>query len=70
MNGFICCTSLVSGKKVYIKADRIVLIERCEEPLRDSFTRIEYEGGNSAFTVKEETGTIFLMIEDALVENY
>ena len=71
MNGFICCTGFANGgKEVFIKADRIVLIERVFDKLRREFTRIEYEGGNNSFVVTEMPNVILTKIEAALEESH
>ena len=71
MKGFICCSGLISDKTVFIKASRIVLIERCEEwqqgdTVRGEYTRIEYAGGRRSVLVQEAPDEVFMLMEDDL----
>ena len=68
MNGFVGFTGLANDQKVYIKADRIVLVTLCEDILSGEYTRIEYDGGQGEAKVKEKPEVVFSMMEDALVE--
>lgn len=73
MNGFIRFSGIVSGREIYIKADRIVLIEQCTEEkwwtgekTRVKCTRIEYAGGNKSILVREMPDEVIKLVEDAL----
>ena len=67
MNGFICCTGFGNnGGEVFIKADRIVLLDRVVDKMRGEYTRIEYAGGNKSFVVTEKPNIILMKIEAAL----